>query len=45
MIESRTVSQLDQHQPPEQAGRRPSFSATDHLHTLIQFIEKYIEFN
>lgn len=31
--------------PPEQAGFRPWFSTTDHLHTLDYIIEKSIEFH
>lgn len=44
-IENRISSQLDSHQPPEQAGFRPAFSTTDHLHTLNQIVEKHNEFS
>ncbi|KAG7307560.1 hypothetical protein JYU34_007776 [Plutella xylostella] len=45
IIENRISAKLDSHQPPEQAGFRPGFSTTDHLHTLNQIIEKHSEFN
>lgn len=44
VIHNRIYAKLDQHQPPEQAGFRPSFSTTDHLQTLNQIVEKYSEF-
>lgn len=45
VIHNRIRGQLDQHQPVEQAGFRPSFSTTDHLFTLNQIIEKYNEYH
>lgn len=36
---------LDEHQPVEQAGFRPDFSTTDHVHTVNQVIEKANEYN
>ncbi|CAG9133292.1 unnamed protein product [Plutella xylostella] len=45
IIHNRIRSLLDHHQPPEQAGFRPGYSTTDHLHTLNQIIEKTNEFN
>jgi hypothetical protein len=45
VIENRIAGQLDRHQPPHQAGFRPGFSTTDHLHTLNQIIEKFTEYN
>ncbi|CAG9130127.1 unnamed protein product [Plutella xylostella] len=45
VIQNRIASKLDSHQPPEQAGFRPGFSTTDHLHSLNQIIEKYNEYN
>ena len=31
---------LEQHQPQEQAGCRPGFSTTDHIHVVSQLQEK-----
>ncbi|PZC78256.1 hypothetical protein B5X24_HaOG202328 [Helicoverpa armigera] len=45
VIHNRIREHLDQHQPIEQAGFRPSFSTTDHLFTLNQIIEKYNEYH
>lgn len=36
---------IEEHQPIEQAGFRQGFCTTDHIHTLTQIIEKYVEFN
>lgn len=41
----RITKQLDENQPVEQAGFRKHFSTTDHIHTLTQIIEKYLEFD
>lgn len=45
IIERRIAGKLDEHQPVEQAGFRPDFSITDHVHTVNQVIEKANEYN
>lgn len=35
---------LESNQPREQAGFRPNYSTTDHIFTLTQIIENYIEY-
>ena len=41
----RILNTLDFHQPREQAGFRPGFSTTDHLHVVNQLQEKAQEYN
>lgn len=40
----RINSDIENHQPKEQAGFRKSFSTTDHIQVIEQIIEKYSEF-
>lgn len=44
IILSRVERQLDDFQPPEQAGFRKGFSVNDHIHTLSQLIERCREY-
>ena len=45
IITNRITNTLDENQPREQAGFRSGFSTIDHLHAIIQLIEKSIEYN
>ena len=40
----RMLQTLEQHQPQEQAGFRPGFSTTDHIHVVSQLQEKANEY-
>ena len=40
----RMLQALEQHQPQEQAGFRPGFSTTDHIHVVSQLREKANEY-
>ena len=40
----RMLQALEQHQPQEQAGFRPGFSTTDHIHVVSQLQEKANEY-
>ena len=40
----RMLQALEQHQPQEQAGFRPGFSTTDHIHVVSQLQEKVKEY-
>lgn len=45
VIQKRISKKLQENQPCEQAGFRPTFSTTDHIHGLNQIIEKGHEYN
>ncbi|CAH2107216.1 unnamed protein product [Euphydryas editha] len=44
-LEKRIEPTIENNQPVEQAGFRQGYSTTDHIHTLEQVIEKYVEYN
>ena len=44
IITKRVSKELDENQPPEQAGFRAGYSTIDHLQTINQILEKFQEF-
>lgn len=45
VILNRIAKNLDEQQPPDQAGFRSNFSTIDNLHTIKQILQKYQEYN
>ncbi|KAI5716805.1 hypothetical protein M8J76_012671 [Diaphorina citri] len=45
IIQKRIKKTIDENQPIEQAGFRPSYSTIDHIHSINQLLEKCKEYN